>query len=97
MGQYGCSETPSLLFDGFRGLSLGVKRPVREADHSPASSAEVNNAWCYTSTPQYVLMVWCLVKHNVIHDFEHVTCVRSTATELSGGPLLVMKQTFSNC
>jgi hypothetical protein len=32
-------------------LSLGVKRPGREADHSPPSSAEVKNAWNYTSTP----------------------------------------------
>jgi hypothetical protein len=32
-------------------LSLGVKRPEREADHSPPSSAEVKNAWSYTSTP----------------------------------------------
>jgi hypothetical protein len=32
-------------------LSLVVKRPRREADHSPPSSAEVKNAWSYTSTP----------------------------------------------
>jgi hypothetical protein len=32
-------------------LSLGIKRPGREADHSPLSSAEVKNAWSYTSTP----------------------------------------------
>jgi hypothetical protein len=32
-------------------LSLGAKRPGREADRSPASSAEVKNAWSYTSTP----------------------------------------------
>jgi hypothetical protein len=32
-------------------LSLGVKRPRREAYHSPPSSAEVTNAWSYTSTP----------------------------------------------
>jgi hypothetical protein len=32
-------------------LSLGVKRPVREADHSPTSNAEVKNAWSYTSIP----------------------------------------------
>jgi hypothetical protein len=32
-------------------LSLAVKRPGREADHSPPSSAEVKNAWSYTSTP----------------------------------------------
>jgi hypothetical protein len=31
-------------------LSLGVKRPGREADHSPPSSAEVKNAWSYIST-----------------------------------------------
>jgi hypothetical protein len=32
-------------------LSLGVKRPRREADHSLPSSAEVNNALSFTSTP----------------------------------------------
>jgi hypothetical protein len=31
-------------------LSRGVKRPGREADHSPPSSTEVSNAWSYTST-----------------------------------------------
>jgi hypothetical protein len=40
-----------------------VKLPGREADHSPLSSAEVKNEWSYTSTPQYVFMEWCLVKH----------------------------------
>jgi hypothetical protein len=32
-------------------LSLAVKRPRREADHSPTSSAGVKNAWSCTSTP----------------------------------------------
>jgi hypothetical protein len=32
-------------------LSLEVKRPGREADHSPPSSAEAKNAWSYTFTP----------------------------------------------
>jgi hypothetical protein len=41
-------------------LSLGVKRPGLEAVHSLPSSAEVKNAWSYTSTPQ---MAWCLAKH----------------------------------
>jgi hypothetical protein len=36
---------------GTTSSSLGVKRPGREADHSPPSSAEVKNAWRYTSTP----------------------------------------------
>jgi hypothetical protein len=31
-------------------LSLEVKWPVCEADHSPPSSAEVKNEWRYTST-----------------------------------------------
>jgi hypothetical protein len=30
--------------------SLGVKRPGREADHSPPSSPEVKNTWSSTST-----------------------------------------------
>jgi hypothetical protein len=31
-------------------LSLGVKRPGQEAEHSPLPSAEIKNAWSYTST-----------------------------------------------
>jgi hypothetical protein len=29
----------------------GVKRPGREANHSPTSSAEVKNTWSFTSSP----------------------------------------------
>jgi hypothetical protein len=32
-------------------LSLGVKRPRREADHSPPSSSEVKKACTYTCIP----------------------------------------------
>jgi hypothetical protein len=32
-------------------LSTEVKRPGREADHSPPSSTEVKNVWSNTSTP----------------------------------------------
>jgi len=38
-------------------LSLGVKRPGCEADHSPPFRAEVKNAWNYTSTPPISLHV----------------------------------------
>jgi hypothetical protein len=31
-------------------LTVGVKRPGREADLSPPSSADVKNGWHYTST-----------------------------------------------
>jgi len=34
-----------------RAFSLGVKGPGRETDFSSPSSAEVKNAWSYTSTP----------------------------------------------
>jgi hypothetical protein len=39
-----------------------IKRPEREVGHSPASSAEVKNAWRYTSIPPYVFTAWCLIK-----------------------------------
>jgi hypothetical protein len=42
--------TPSLLFNVPRALSPGVKRPGREADHSP-TSVEVKKTWIYTSPP----------------------------------------------
>jgi len=32
-------------------ISLRVKRPGRESDHSPPLSAEIKNEWSYTSTP----------------------------------------------
>jgi hypothetical protein len=37
-------------------LSMGVKLPGREADHSPPTSAEVKRTWIYTCTPRYVFM-----------------------------------------
>jgi hypothetical protein len=54
-------------------LSLWVKRPGREADHSPPCSAELKNAWSYTSTPPYVSTAWCLIKqwvrfYGVVHS-----------------------------
>jgi len=53
---------PSLLSNGCWGIFPGSKAPGREADNWPQSSSEVN-AWRYTSTPQYVVMAWCLVKY----------------------------------
>jgi len=44
-------------------LSPGVKRPGREAGHSPPASAEAKNAWSYTYTLPYVFMALCLVKY----------------------------------
>jgi hypothetical protein len=39
-----------------RALSPGVKRPGREADHSPPTSAELKKIWIYTATPTYVFV-----------------------------------------
>jgi hypothetical protein len=46
-------------------LSLGVKWPVHEADHSPSSSAEFMNAWSYTTTHLYTFMARCLIKQEI--------------------------------
>jgi hypothetical protein len=46
-------------------LSSGVKRPGREADHSPPSSPEIKNAWSYTSIPQYVFMTRFVVNYRI--------------------------------
>jgi hypothetical protein len=44
----GPTQTPIELVP--EALTLGVKQPGREADHSPKSSAEVKNGWSYIST-----------------------------------------------
>jgi hypothetical protein len=49
--QNGSGAHPASYPMGTRGSFSGVKRPEREADHLPQSSAEVKNAWSYTSTP----------------------------------------------
>jgi hypothetical protein len=43
-------------------LPLGVKRPEREADHSPPSSAEVKECVELYLHSQYAFMAWCSVK-----------------------------------
>jgi hypothetical protein len=40
---------------GTGGFSPGIKRPGREADHSPPAGAEVKKMWTYTSTSPYSL------------------------------------------
>jgi hypothetical protein len=50
-------------------ITLGIKHVGREADHSAPQRVDVKNASSYTSTPQYVFMVWCLVKLNDTFTF----------------------------
>jgi hypothetical protein len=42
---------PTLLCNGYRGLSLGVERPRLEAGRSPPSGAEVKNGVAIPSLP----------------------------------------------
>jgi hypothetical protein len=59
-------------------LSLGVKRPGREADHSPPSSVEVKNG--------QVFMTWCFVRQRDNFTFASCPCTQvcgSTRTSLS--------------
>jgi hypothetical protein len=58
--QNGSRAHPASYPIGTRGSFAGVKRTGREADQSP-SSAEVKNAWNYTSIPKYAFIAWCSV------------------------------------
>jgi hypothetical protein len=52
VGAGNCSPHDRVQTGSPGALSLGIKRPGREADHSPPYSAEVKNAWIYISSPQ---------------------------------------------
>jgi hypothetical protein len=54
VGRYGLEPTQPAIQWVPGALTLGVKRPGREADHTPPSSTEVN-VWNYTSTPPVCL------------------------------------------
>jgi hypothetical protein len=56
--------------------------PGGKADHSSPSSAEVKNAWSCTSTPPYVFMAWCLVKHRDNFTFFYLYCTMKLFTQL---------------
>jgi hypothetical protein len=59
------------LFFTMKRLDMGPTQPLihwipglgHEADHQPPSSAWIKDAWSYTSTPPYVFLVWCFIKH----------------------------------
>ena len=46
---------PSFLFVGYRGCFPGLKRPGRQVNHSPPSSAEDKNEWGCTFIPPVCL------------------------------------------
>jgi hypothetical protein len=71
MGFFFLFATAPRQLSVLRFLTLRVKRPGSVADHSPLSSTKVKNAWNYTSTPPYVFMAWCLVKHRDLTLLAH--------------------------
>jgi hypothetical protein len=83
-------DPPSLLSNGCRSPFPGDKVAGAWSDHSPPSSAEVKNAWSYTSNPQYVFNAWCLVKHrdnftftfNIFGNVSSRSVLRSYCDEL---------------
>jgi hypothetical protein len=58
--------------NGYRSYP-GGRGPGSEVDHSPLSSAEVRNAWSYSSTSQYVFLQWYLVKNGDKFTFMFIT------------------------
>jgi hypothetical protein len=66
------------------GILSGAKRPGREADQSPISSAEVNNVWSYTLTPKRL--------HSVQTRNYHCASMMSKALEHSR-----LKPNISTC
>jgi hypothetical protein len=52
---FSSTSTEVLGFNGYRGSFQRIKRPWREADHSPQSTAEVKNQWNYMSAPAVCL------------------------------------------
>jgi len=66
-------DAPHIALTASGGSFPEVKRPSREAEHSPPSSADIKNMWKYTSTLQYVFMT-----STPAHDNLTVTHISST-------------------
>jgi len=57
-------------------MNVWVLPPWREPDLSPPSSAEIKNAWGYSSSPPYVFMEWYLFKHTCNFTFTLIIIFR---------------------
>jgi hypothetical protein len=54
--QTGSGVHPTSYPAGAGALSLGLRQPGREANHSPPANAEVKKMWIYITTPSYAFM-----------------------------------------
>jgi hypothetical protein len=60
--QAGFGSHPASYAMDTEAVSLGVKRPGCEAQHSPPSSVEVKNGGAIPAPP-FIFMAWCLIKY----------------------------------
>jgi hypothetical protein len=68
----------------YRSSLPGVKRPERDVDHAPPSSAQATNEWSYTSAPPICL-------HGVVRDIftftiEYYICTVASLSEMLNMP-----------
>jgi len=54
---------------------MEVKRPEREADQSPPSSAEVKMRGAIPALPQYVFIARYLVKHRAVLNLSYMLTI----------------------
>jgi hypothetical protein len=59
----GSVENPAYYQMGTRSYILGVMCLECETDHWPVYSFKFKNVWSHASTPKYVFMVLCLIRH----------------------------------
>jgi hypothetical protein len=79
--QTGPEAHPASYPEGTGSSFPALKRPGREADHTPQSTAEAKNEWSYTFTPKYAFMASCLVKHRDKFTFYlYRGCIASNLT-----------------
>jgi hypothetical protein len=95
----GPTQPPIQWVQGF--LSPWVRRPGREVDNSPPSSAEVKYPSSCTSSPPYVFMAWCLFKHrlhnanvNCMTDYKNCVFTHPYETVLNYGNIKIIFKTF---
>jgi hypothetical protein len=66
----------------------GVKQPEGKSDHSPPPSADVMNAWRYTSTPPPM----CITARGLIkHRNKSMVCLKRNILTGNGGPSPVIQ------
>lgn len=59
-------------------FSRRVKRPERETAHLNPSSAEVKNAWSYTSSVTHIFIAWCLLTTAPLRKYDATSCEEET-------------------